>query len=194
MALRHRHLLAAIGLLALALSVAFASAGPTPAEAGKKRACVAWGKASPTNLETGQARKAVLCLLNKKRRAHGLPALNRSSRLEEAAQRHSDRMDGTGCFSHECPGEPTLESRLEGVNYIIGGLLRWAFGENIAWGESHQGSPKAIVGAWMNSSGHRANILNRSYRHVGVGFTRGTPSSAEGNGGIYTTDFGFRAD
>ena len=195
MALRQRSILAAIGLLALALLVGLSAGGAVPADAAKKRAaCQRWGKVAPTDLQVDEARKAILCLLNKKRANAGLKELTRDKRLQEAAQRHNDRLDGTGCFEHECPGEPDLEARLQGISYLLGNLLRWAIGENIAWGEAERGTPKSIVGAWMNSHGHRANILNPSFREVGVGFSPGTPSDGNANGGIYTTDFGLAVD
>ena len=75
-----------------------------------------------------------------------------------------------------------------------GGLTRWAYGENIAWGADWRGSPAAIVEAWMDSPPHRANILNRSFREVGVGFDTGTPGGDRAPGGIYTVDFGLRVD
>jgi uncharacterized protein YkwD len=188
-----QHSLAAIGLLVLALLVAFGATGVSSADAAKKRAaCQRWGNAPPTQLELNQARKSVLCLLNKKRSRAGLPALRRNARLDAAAQRHNEQMDGTGCFAHECPGEADLGDRLEGVAYLIGGLLRWAFGENVAWGEGSKATPRAIVAAWMNSDGHRDNILSRHFREVGIGFSPGTPNNGEANGGIYTTDFGLR--
>ena len=114
------------------------------------------------------------------------------NKLEKAAQRHNDHMDGTGCFDHECSGEAGLDARLEGVGYLSGGLSQWAYGENIAWGMSHQGTPESIVDAWMHSSGHRANILNSSFREIGIGFSAGTPAGSREPGGIYTTDFGLR--
>lgn len=195
MALRHRHLPAAIGLFAVAFLLAIGASGATSAEAGKKRAaCDRWGKTPPTQLELNQARKSVRCLLNKRRNAAGVPNLTRNSLLDAAAQQHTERMDGTGCFAHECPGERSLEGRLAGVNYLIGGLLRWAFGENVAWGAGGQATPKQIVAAWMASPGHRANILNGTFRHVGIGFSPGTPSSGDAAGGIYTADFGLRVD
>ena len=76
------------------------------------------------------------------------------------------------CFSHECPGEKSLESRLRGVDYLIGALIRWTCGENIAYGGERYGTPKAMVKGWMNSPPHRANILNPLFKDVGVGFMR----------------------
>jgi uncharacterized protein YkwD len=103
-------------------------------------------------------------------------------------------MDGTGCFSHQCPGEPALDVRLERVDYLSGGLSAWGFGENVAWGTAELATPEAIVGAWMNSPGHRANILSRDWREIGIGFSPGSPSSGNAFAGIYTTDFGLRVN
>src|SRR5262245_24155703 len=113
-----------VGLFALAASPATPSASAS--------ACKKWGKAAPTELRTGQARKAILCLVNKQRDKAGLGDLDRDKKLQKAAQRHNDQMDGTGCFDHECGGEADLDSRLRGVGYLVGGLTQWAFGENIA--------------------------------------------------------------
>jgi len=159
---------------------------------GKSSACARWGKTSPSKLSNGQARDAILCLVNRKRANAGLPALARNKRLQKAAQRHTGKMSGTGCFDHQCAGEGALGARLESVDYLTGGLLRWAYGENIAWGMDARGKPSTIVKAWMNSPGHRANILSGQFREIGVGFVSGTPSNSNANGGIYTTDFGLR--
>ncbi|MBK5117578.1 MAG: hypothetical protein JJE23_11745, partial [Thermoleophilia bacterium] len=67
----------------------------------------------------------------------------------------------------------------------------WGLGENIAYGFGSQSSPKLIVKAWMKSSGHRANILNRSFEHIGIGIKPGVPTSGS-HGATYTTTFGYR--
>lgn len=187
MVVRRRNLVVPV-LAALALVAAFAAAAPAPASA--RSACKEWGKSAPGKLRTGQARKAVLCLINRQRDQAGLPPLDRNRKLQRAAQRHNDRMDGSGCFSHECPGEASLGTRLD--QYLSGGLRAWGIGENLAWGAGGYGTPEAIVKAWMNSSGHRANILSRDWREIGVGFSPGSPSSGHADAGIYTTDFGLR--
>jgi uncharacterized protein YkwD len=174
------------GLAALAL---LAEAAPRASAAS---ACSQWGKAKPDSLRAGQARKAVVCLLNAKRQNAGLRPLQNNKQLQRAAQKHTDKMDGTGCFDHACPGESALGGRLESADYLGGSLSRWLAGENIAWGFEKLGTPRAIVDAWMNSPPHRANILNGSFRDIGVGFAAGTPSDGGDPGGIYTTDFGLR--
>jgi uncharacterized protein YkwD len=172
-------------------TAAFGAAGlPATALAGDN-ACDKWGNSAPDELSNGEARKAIFCLINEKRDSAGLKPFDRSKKLQKAAQRHTDRMVGTGCFAHQCRGEAGLDSRLSSVDYLVNGLTSWAYGENIAWGMYDRGTPRAIVGAWMNSSGHRANILSRSFREIGVGFGAGTPQSKKDPGGIYTTDFGL---
>ncbi len=180
-------------LLALAVALVLVALAASPATpAASASACKKWGDSEPTELTRGQGRKAILCLVNKERDQAGLRDLGRDKKLQKAAQRHNDHMDGTGCFDHECGGEAGLDARLEGVGYLAGGLSQWAYGENIAWGMREQGTPESIVDAWMHSSGHRANILNSSFREIGIGFSVGTPGGGREPGGIYTTDFGLR--
>jgi uncharacterized protein YkwD len=190
MALPHRQIgvlaVVASGVAALALL-----AGASP-RASAATACSEWGDAKPESLRPAEARKAIRCLVNAKRQNAGLRPLRLDKRLQRAAQKHTDEMDGSGCFAHECPGESELGGRLENVDYLVGGLSRWLAAENIAWGSGKRGSPKAIVDAWMNSPPHRANILNGSFRDVGVGFAVGSPHDGGDKGGLYTTDFGLR--
>ena len=178
-------------LLALAAASAVVmSALPASSSAGVN-ACDAYGNTNPTELSRKQGRKAIQCLVNAERSAAGIRALKANKKLQKAAQRHNDRMVGTGCFGHECPGEPLLDGRLDLVGYLNGKLTRWIYGENVAWGARERGTPRAIVAAWMNSPSHRANILHGGFREIGVGFSVGTPSGQD-VGGVYTTDFGFR--
>jgi uncharacterized protein YkwD len=191
MVLRHRNIL----VMALLAFAAMAVAGPSGVTASPKvNACKEWGNVMPDDLTPGQARKAIVCLLNVERQKNGVGSLDSDKKLQRAAQNHTDHMDGTGCFDHECPGEADLSSRLEGVDYLIGSLIRWTCGENIAWGPDKLGTPKAIVQAWMNSPPHRSTLLNGSFHDVGIGFAAGTPSNGGARGGIYTADFGLRVD
>jgi uncharacterized protein YkwD len=155
-------------------------------------ACSKWGDTMPDRLAPKEARKAIVCLLNAEREKVDEHSLVQDKRLQKAAQRHTDYMDASGCFDHECPGEVDLGRRLELVDYISGGLTRWTYGENIAWGSAKLGTPKEIVRTWMNSPPHRANLLNPSFRDVGIGFRAGTPGNGRAQGGIYTADFGLR--
>jgi uncharacterized protein YkwD len=190
MVLRIRNIVL-VGLLALVATAMLLLAGPLT-DTASASACSRWGKDMPGQLTKSQGRKAIRCLLNRKREAHGLRGLRKSGRLRKAAQRHTNHMQDHRCFEHECPGEPSVLSRLKRVRYIVPGLLRWSYGENIAYGGSHLGTPKAIVRAWMRSPGHRHNILNPGFRHLGIGFSHGTPKKPSASGSTFTTDFGMR--
>ena len=178
-------------LAALAAALLFLLAGPAVGQAEAASACKRFGGDPAYELRKEPARNAVLCFLNRERRERGLSALRQDDKLERASQRHNEHMVEKKCFAHECPGEATLEQRLRSVNYLHGGLFRWAYGENIAWGEEHLSTPRSMVKAWMNSSGHRANILNPTFKEVGVGVTGRTPVGRSRKGGTYTTDFGL---
>jgi uncharacterized protein YkwD len=144
----------------------------------------------PGNIESVVA--ATLCLVNDERARFGEPALIEDSRLADAATGHSRDMDVRHYFEHVSPGGQTLLMRIRASGFIPSGRVGYTFGENLAWGTLWLGTPRSIVKAWMGSPGHRANILNRSYRYTGVGIDTPLPRSmSDGQaGGMYTQDFG----
>jgi uncharacterized protein YkwD len=150
-------------------------------------------RAVPNGSNAAKVRKATLCLLNVQRRAHGLGKLHENGKLRKAAAGYSRQMVGQGFFSHVSPSGSTLESRVNHTHYLDGAHA-WSIGENIAWGTGGLATPRAIVRAWMHSPGHRANILNGTFRDIGIGISTGAPipSGAAATGGTYTTDFGYR--
>ena len=143
------------------------------------------------NLET--VRNAVLCLHNAERARHGLPRLRENPRLRRAAARHSEHMVGARFFDHTTPGGSTMLDRIRRTGYTSGARA-WSVGENIAWGSGRLATAAQIHRAWMRSPGHRANILQRSFREIGIGVRVGVPVrlSASQSGATYTTDFGVR--
>jgi uncharacterized protein YkwD len=144
----------------------------------------------PGNLELVVA--ATVCLVNDERARFGAPALLEDARLASAAAEHSRDMDARHYFEHVSPGGQTLLMRVRASGFIPSGRVGYSLGENIAWGTLWLGTPRAIVKAWMASPGHRANILDRSYRYTGVGIDAALPRSmSDGQaGGMYTQDFG----
>jgi uncharacterized protein YkwD len=135
---------------------------------------------------------ATLCLINDERARFGEPALIEDARLTGAAAGHSQDMDARHYFEHVSPGGQTLLMRIRASGFIPNGNVGYTLGENIAWGTLWLGTPRTIVKAWMESPGHRANILNRSYRYTGIGIDPDLPRSMSGGqaGGMYTQDFG----
>lgn len=102
---------------------------------------------------------AVVALVNAERAKAGLSPLTVDTRVAEAAQLRAQEIKKT--FSHTRPDGSSFSTALSqaGVSYR-------GTGENIAYG---QNSPEAVMQGWMNSSGHRANILNKDYTSIGVG-------------------------
>lgn len=104
----------------------------------------------------------VIRLVNEQRSTNGLKPLTANWELSRVARYKSQDMVDNRYFSHTSPtyGTPFQMIRAFGLTYRTAG-------ENIAYG---QRTPQTVVNAWMNSSGHRANILNASYTQIGVGY------------------------
>ena len=103
-----------------------------------------------------QYESEVIRLVNQVRTENGLKALSPNWELSRVARYKSEDMARNGYFSHT---SPTYGTPFQ--------MIRAFAGENIAYG---QRTPAAVVDAWMNSSGHRANILSASYTQIGVGY------------------------
>jgi uncharacterized protein YkwD len=177
-----RALLSALLAAALLLAAApLASARPC------KRA-----GAEPNRVSHRVVARSTLCLLNRARARRGLPKLRVSRRLGHAARNHSADMARRGYFSHQSRSGASFLDRIRRAGYLRR-ARSWVVGENIAWGTGQLATPRAIVRAWMNSHGHRANILNRRFREIGVGITYNAPVRVAGHSAAtYTTDFGMR--
>lgn len=108
----------------------------------------------------------VVELVNAERQRAGLPPLVANGALMQASQGYAGEMADTGCFNHACGS--SMRERVERAGYT-----EWtALAENIAFGYA---TPEDVMAGWMGSSGHRANILNATYRDLGVGLAlRGT--------------------
>lgn len=137
-------------------------------------------------------RAATFCLINHERAAHGVRPLIFNAKLQRAAQGHSASMVSEDYFGHYGPNGATPSDRIRAAGYVYSEDLGYEIGENIAWGTLHLATPREIVKSWMQSAGHRENILDRRYRETGIGVAPEVPSSlAERQaGGIYTQDFG----
>ncbi|NWK70831.1 serine protease [Bacillus paramycoides] len=104
----------------------------------------------------------VVELTNAERTKQGLPALQIDTELSKVARIKSEDMQKNNYFDHNSPtyGSPFDMMKKFGISYK-------SAGENIAQG---QRTPEEVVQAWMNSAGHRANILNSGFTHIGVGY------------------------
>jgi uncharacterized protein YkwD len=147
---------------------------------------------APTVWNVERVQDATLCLINRERMTRGENPLALNSRLERAAQSHTESMAFGNYFEHVGPRGDTPADRLRASGYIYSSRVGYEIAENIAWGTLSQGTPRAIVAAWMSSAGHRENILDSRFRDTAVGVSPHLPGSlAHGqSGGIYTQDFG----
>ena len=182
---RLRFSLPAIALAMGALAV------PTTAAAA---ASCAGAHAAPSTHNAAAVRHATLCLLNRQRARHGLPRLRQQRALTRAASAYARLMVRQGFFDHVSPAGSTMTQRIKRTNYLRG-VRGWSIGENLAWGAGSAGTPAKIVGAWMRSPGHRRNILDGSFREIGIGVAAGAPRGAGASvaGGTYATEFGVRS-
>ncbi|MET7986916.1 sigma-70 family RNA polymerase sigma factor [Streptomyces sp. NPDC005281] len=192
----------ASGASAAATDTASASASPSPSVSASKKPKAKDSRAArpvtPTRSATASsaapARRAsgvaqaqsaptttvaqVVALVNKERAAAGCGPVTEDPQLEDAAQAHSDDMAARDFFDHTNPDGVDPGKRITAAGY------RWStYGENIAMGQQ---TPQSVMDSWMNSPGHRANILNCSFKNIGVGVHKGS------GGPWWTQDFGAK--
>ena len=137
--------------------------------------------------------EALVAAINHVRARQGLATLRRSERLDEAAELHSRNMGRRGFFAHESADGSAFWKRVEQF-YGSDGFGYWAVGENLIWGSPDLDIDEAIEG-WMDSPAHRANMLSREWREIGLASIR--LDSAPGVYGgrsvtIVTCEFGVR--
>jgi uncharacterized protein YkwD len=122
----------------------------------------------------------VVTLTNEQRAAAGCGPLNSNPNLTTAAQGHSDDMATNHYFDHNSQNGDTPWDRMNAAGYTGWRLA----GENIAEGQK---TPQDVMDAWMNSEGHRANILNCAFNDIGVGY-----AVSDDGDPYWTQDFGQR--
>jgi uncharacterized protein YkwD len=173
-------------LCALSVLVALLVAAPSAMGA---RACES-ANATPASAAKRTMVRATLCVLNAERARHGLRPLKLNKRLSRAARRHARDMARRNYFAHDSLGGRTFVDRIRRTGYLRNARSWWV-GENLAWGSLDRSAPRAITRMWMNSPGHRANILSRSFNEVGIGLAYGAPVHVGGApAATYATDFG----
>ncbi len=177
------------GPLLVGLAVAFLSGGDV-ASAAKAQRCPTAGTAA-TSDGLARAARAMRCLVNAERERHGLPPVRNSRHLQQAAARHSRAMLLGATFDHQVPGEAALDARIEATGYLRH-ATRWWLGETIAYGQGARSSPAALMNSLMTSAPHRAIILDRRFKELGVGLLSGTPMAGgqDTGGATLTLDFG----
>lgn len=138
-------------LLAAALISPACSSAPEPATRTRKA-------------PAGNLAQLVFENVNRERRGAGLPELRWHAAAAEAARKHSRAMAERSFFSHDDPTAGDLKKRLAALS------VPWqSIGENIFRQRGQANPVTSAVRAWMESSGHRNNILSREFTHTGVG-------------------------
>ncbi|MFI6448132.1 CAP domain-containing protein [Kitasatospora sp. NPDC050543] len=156
-----------------------ATASPTPSRTATAKPSAAPSPKPPPPTTASPAASpaaAVLNLVNAERKKVGCGPLTADARLGALAQAFSDDMAARSFFDHTDPDghTPWDRAKAAGISYLSA--------ENIARGQS---TPEAVMASWMNSPGHRANILNCDYTKLGTSVHNGA------GGPWWTQDFGF---
>ena len=155
-----KHIRTAFALVALALALVPAASARTDA-------------ATLTASE-----RSLLGEVNAVRRSHGLRPLSVDPALVRVARAYSVTMLRTNQFTHGAMGARLAASGAHGP----------AFGENLAWGTGPYAAAEFVVRSWMNSPGHRANLLRPGWRRIGLGIAKGTFQGYPG-ASVVTADF-----
>jgi uncharacterized protein YkwD len=136
---------------------------------------------------------AVLADVNQIRASHGLRALTLSNRLSAAADQQSEAMGAKGFFSHNSKDGTAFWKRI--LRYYTDRNYRyWSVGENLLWSSPNLDASQALD-MWMKSPEHRANLLNKNWREIGLSaiHVAAAPGAFQGlDVTIVTADFGVR--
>ena len=131
-------------------------------------------------------RTAILCLHNLERGRQGLPPLARNRGLELAAQRHSEDMAARKYFAHETPDGVDPQGRIAAIGYT-----NRLTGENLYFGSGFEATPVRALRGWMESRGHRANVLRPEFSELGIGVAYDSPEPrGDDRSAVYTANFG----
>jgi uncharacterized protein YkwD len=144
-------------VVSLFFSIVIAANGQTPKVDPKKK------DSKKDALKLSDEEKGVIDLTNAERKKADLPPLKANALLMEAARAHAANMAKQDKLAHELDGKQPAD-RVKDAGYKYGYV-----GENVAW---NQKNPKDVLESWMNSEGHKANILKKEYTEIGVAMVK----------------------
>lgn len=181
------------GLLCALLALAFLAVAPrAPAQAPPSSCADADLPPAPGNLQRVEA--AIACVMNAERGRAGLPGLRVDYRLEYSAAEHTADMVRNHYFAHQGSGGLQLADRIAASRYFEGVYVA-LYSENLGVGPRQSATAAGIVGALMDSTSHRENILHPLLVDIGIGAALAAPDPAfypDTNSAVYTMDFGRR--
>lgn len=184
------------GPLTVALAILVAVAALLSAGPAKAGGCANADVSPTTPQEIALAEDATRCLVNVERRRHGMRGMRLNRNLKQSTIWQAEDMVDHAYFDHQRSGGPSLSARITRFGYGANG--GYMVGENIAWSTAGYASPRQMVTMWMQSPGHRENILRRKFREQAVAavIVNGDDIGGyyEGNGPlvIYVNQFGKR--
>lgn len=169
--------LAALVLVMLAVAAPVASAADDPllAPAG--------------SCETGTPQQAMLCFTNYARTHSGLQPLRGNATLDSAGDAKLAADISCGEFSHTPCGNPFATV----FATYLAGATGYAVGENIAWGTGPYAAARATMNGWLQSPGHRANILDAKFTELGIGYLPNQTFQGYGGATLWSQEFGTRS-
>ena len=132
--------------------------------------------------------QATACLIGDVRAAHGLPPVKLETRLTLAAHRHATDLREHNTLSHASTDGSDVVTRAGEQGYTTS-AEEWELGEILGWGTGALATPRAVVGAWLASPGHRSELLRAGYNEMGVMVLR---DALRDDAAIYVVDFGTR--
>ena len=184
-----------IGVVAALAALGFALLiSPPGLDASAGVGCGPHAEHHPNEATSKQLRRALGCLINAERSDRNRKRLRPNADLTRIARKHTKLMVKEDCFKHECPGEPTLRRRIETSGYLKRGG-RYGYGEILGCSTT----PAAMVKEWMGIHYSKKNIVDRHFRHIGIGGKQGSPFPPGGQSCrpgsehmTYTVIFGWR--
>jgi uncharacterized protein YkwD len=130
----------------------------------------------------------IVRLANAVRAQHGLRPLQRSHVLDRSAVMKGEEIRGCRAFSHTPCGISFMRTFVR-TGYVRGGAR---VGENLYWGSGSLGTPTSAIAGWLHSPPHRANLLSRGWRDVGVGTVYAPSLFGASNVRLFVLQFGRR--
>jgi uncharacterized protein YkwD len=183
-------ILAAISACACAIALApVAAAADDPYAPLLAPSGTCGATADRLGLDQASAAVAMLCLTNYARAQEGLVPLRLNPALDAAGNAKLDADLSCGEFSHTPCGQP-FDSVF--ADYVSG-ATSFEIGENIAWGTGSFGTPRETMNGWLHSDAHRENLLNASYRELGVGYAPDRTFQGYAGATLWAQEFGTAA-
>lgn len=140
------------------------------------------------DLDQAAAQQAMLCLTNWARTKAGLAALQADTSLNEAGQAKLVADVSCGEFTHTPCGSPFAAV----FSTYLTGARGYQIGENIAWSTGRFGTARETMNGWLESAGHRANILTPAFRDLGIGYLSNRAFQGYGGATLWGQAFGAR--